>query len=169
MNDSEGMRLAIDAAERGLAAGEAPIGAALVRDGELISARYTEEHTQSRRLVHADFLALDQADRLNPTAAERARSKLYLTLEPCMFCMGAAAAFGVAEIHYALEAPVDGAVALGLEWSKRAASGGGYSTPMARGGLLRVESLALLRRFAAEGPPGGVRRWAQDFVALFSD
>lgn len=102
------MALALEQARIGLDEGELPIGAVLVNDGQAITVAHTCEKAEQRRLVHAELLALDLADRLRPFPGRRSTTVLYTTLEPCMMCMGACINFGVSEVHYALASPTDG-------------------------------------------------------------
>ena len=53
--DEEWMARALGLAGQGLARGEMPIGALVVVDGEVVGQAHTEERTQGRLLVHADF------------------------------------------------------------------------------------------------------------------
>ncbi len=55
--------LAIDVAEHGLEAGELPIGAVVALGDEVIGRSFAMERSQRRRLVHADLLAMEEADR----------------------------------------------------------------------------------------------------------
>ena len=105
--DEAGMAAALEAARRGLARGELPIGAVVVADGQVISTAHTEEVTQRRLLVHAELLALEAADRIE--GWDRRRATLYTTLEPCLMCLGATATAMVGRIVWALESDGDGA------------------------------------------------------------
>jgi tRNA(adenine34) deaminase len=161
-----GMAAALDAARRGFeSGGELPIGAATVRGGVLTSVRHTEELTQRRRLVHADLLALQDADTPRLSIAERAATTLVITLEPCLLCIGAAMTFGVGHVHFALESPTDGGVRAAEEWSRQVGVLDGFSLPEVSCGLRREESLGLLREFVSSRSSGGLWRWTKDTVA----
>jgi len=54
--------LAVETAAEGLAAGEMPIGAVVVSGDQILGRAFTQERVLGRRLVHADLLALSQAD-----------------------------------------------------------------------------------------------------------
>lgn len=155
------MREALRAAEEGLEIGEMPIGAVVVLGERVIASRHRES-TGGRRLGHAELLAMDEADRFTPFPGDRADALLFTTLEPCPLCAGAAMAFGIREIHYALEAPLDGA-----SHSVSARTGGAADVPEYRsfptvaGGLLRNESLELFRRYIATP---NAKRWAYALV-----
>ncbi|MHA7274549.1 tRNA-specific adenosine deaminase, partial [Arthrobacter sp. TMT4-20] len=57
------MSLAIEVAEKGLHAGEMPIGALVLAGGEVISRAFTQEQLLSRKVVHADLMAMLEADK----------------------------------------------------------------------------------------------------------
>ncbi|MDR1354516.1 MAG: nucleoside deaminase [Oscillospiraceae bacterium] len=83
------MKVALSEARKAYSLAEVPVGAVVVRDGIIISAGHNlREHTQSA-LAHAELCALD-------AACVKLRSwrlldcVLYVTLEPCMMCIGAA-------------------------------------------------------------------------------
>src|SRR5579883_2862909 len=113
------MREALKVAREGLEAGELPIGAVVVLDGKVIASAHTREKAEGRLLVHADLLALEEADRLTPFPRRRRDTKLFVNLEPCLMCLGAAMSFFVGEIYYGLESPSDGAVELVRSWQKQ--------------------------------------------------
>ncbi len=161
-----GMAAAVAAARRGFeSAGEVPIGAATVRHGVVTSTRHTEELTQRRRLVHADLLALQDADVPGLSIAERAATTLVITLEPCLLCIGAAMTFGVGHVHFALESPTDGGVRAAEAWTRHVGVVDGFSVPAISSGLRRDESLKLLREYVASRSSGGLWRWTRDTVA----
>jgi tRNA(adenine34) deaminase len=155
-DDERFMRQALALAQTGLEAGEMPIGAVVVVDGEIVAAEHTQERAAQRLLVHADLLALEAADRL--ISDRRQRATLYVNLEPCLMCLG-----------YGLESPTDGGVAAFERWdSERAADGmPGYALPQIRGGVLRDSSALLFRAYAARAERGSwAARWAQDVAGL---
>ena len=99
-SDELGMEGALEVARAGLARGELPIGAVVVADGRVIARSHAEEVTQRRLLVHAELLALDEADRLPDW--DRRGATLYTTLEPCLMCLAATATAMVGRIVWAL-------------------------------------------------------------------
>ena len=165
--DEHWMRRALALAETGLERGEMPIGAVVVVDDVVVGEAHTEERTQGRLLVHADLLALDRADaRL---AGRRARATLYVNLEPCVMCLGAAFTTKVGAVVYGLESPTDGGVEAFAVWDRTRAAAGmpTYQAPEVRGGVLRRETAALFARYAArDDVPAWARRWAADLAAV---
>ena len=88
MDDRDYMRLAIAEAERAGALGEVPIGAVVVRDGEVVGRGHNRREIDGDPLAHAEVLALRRA----AAATEGWRlvgCTLYATLEPCAMCAGA--------------------------------------------------------------------------------
>jgi len=82
------MRLALETARRALAQGEVPIGAVLVRDGQVVVQAHNFRETWQDPTAHAEIIAIREAAtqlgtwRLTGTT-------LYVTLEPCAMCIGA--------------------------------------------------------------------------------
>ena len=87
------MREALAVAQQGLDKGELPIGAVVVLNDQIIASAHTMERGEKRFLVHADLLALEAADRLQPFPGNRRDARLYVNLEPCLMCLGAAMSF----------------------------------------------------------------------------
>ncbi len=89
MEESERfMREALLEAEKALAAGEVPIGAVMVRDGEIIARGHNLRNTAKNPLRHAEIDVINEAAgivgdwRLEDCT-------LYVTVEPCPMCAGA--------------------------------------------------------------------------------
>lgn len=85
--DSEYMQLAIQQAKLAAALDEVPIGAVVVRDGEVIAAACNRRETDADPAGHAEFLAMKQAsDKLG--VWRLSGCTVYVTLEPCIMCAG---------------------------------------------------------------------------------
>jgi len=86
--DARLMAAALDLARRAQFAGEVPIGAVVVWNGEIIGRGYNSTIAMNDPTAHAEILALRQAaDELKNYRLEEA--DLYVTLEPCVMCAGA--------------------------------------------------------------------------------
>ena len=99
MDDRAWMRLALEEAKAAAALGEVPVGALVVRSGELIAKAHNRRETDADPCAHAEILALRKA------AAHLGRWRLqgltlYVTLEPCPMCAGAAEMSGLARVVY---------------------------------------------------------------------
>ena len=83
------MGLALEAAKTALAAGEVPVGAVLVGEGgELWARTYNRPIGLSDPTAHAEILALREGARLRGNY-RLPGSSLYVTIEPCIMCLGA--------------------------------------------------------------------------------
>lgn len=108
MDDEHFMREALALAERGRLAGEVPVGAVVVKDGEIIGRGCNCPITASDPTAHAEIQALRQA-------AERVGNyrlpgcELYVTLEPCPMCAGAIIHARIARVVYGAVDPKTGA------------------------------------------------------------
>lgn len=86
--DEEWMRVALAEAGRAAALGEVPVGAVVVREGEVIGRGYNRRETDRDPLAHAEVLAIrDAARSIGGWRLEG--TTLYVTLEPCAMCAGA--------------------------------------------------------------------------------
>ena len=82
------MRLALREAERALEHDDVPIGAVVVRDGEVLAAACNERELRSDPTAHAEVLALREAG-AKLGGWRIADAVLYVTIEPCAMCAGA--------------------------------------------------------------------------------
>ena len=105
--DLDGMRRAILVAGRGLSAGEVPVGAVVIQAGEVVGEAHNETVARRDPTAHAELLAIRQA--LEATGQDRlADATLYVTLEPCAQCAGAAVLAKVGRVVYGATDPKAG-------------------------------------------------------------
>ena len=88
MDDREFMSLALAEAEKAALDGEVPVGALIVRDGEVIARGRNRRETGKNALYHAEIEAIDTACR-TLGGWRLPGCTLYVTLEPCAMCAGA--------------------------------------------------------------------------------
>ncbi len=82
------MRMALEQAKIAGEMGEVPIGAVVVKDGEVISTGYNLREIKKNSLCHAELIAIDKAcEKLGGWRLHEC--ELYVTLEPCPMCAGA--------------------------------------------------------------------------------
>ncbi|MGH2991912.1 MAG: tRNA adenosine(34) deaminase TadA [Solirubrobacterales bacterium] len=137
------MRLALREAERAVEHDDVPIGAVIVRDGEVISAAGNERELRGDPTAHAELLALREASgRLGGWRIPD--SVLYVTLEPCVMCAGAIVLARVPRVVYGAEDPKAGAAGSVLDVLGEQRLN---HRPRVEGGLLAAESSALLESF----------------------
>ena len=141
--DNEPMQRAFAEARAAAARGEAPIGAVVTRDGEILAAegnRTVELHDPT---AHAEMLAIRAAcarlgnERLNGC-------DLYVTLEPCAMCAGAISFARLRRLYFAATDPKGGAVESGAAFFTQPTC---HHAPQVYGGLRAAEAGQMLRAF----------------------
>jgi len=102
------MRLALREAELASAHEDVPIGAVVVRGGELLAAAHNERELRQDPTAHAEILALREAARALGSWRVL-EATLYVTLEPCAMCAGAIVLARVPRVVYGATDPKAGA------------------------------------------------------------
>ena len=93
------MREAMVEAKKAEAINEVPIGAVIVRDGEIIGRGYNQRETTNRAITHAEMIAIDEANQtINNWRLENCA--LFVTLEPCVMCSGAIVLSRIPNVYY---------------------------------------------------------------------
>jgi tRNA(adenine34) deaminase len=132
------LREAAGAAKRG----EVPVGAVVVRCGEIIGRGGNRPITSSDPTAHAEVVALRSASRREENY-RLPECDLFVTVEPCAMCLGAAVQARVRRIVYGAPDPKAGAVVSVMEFPFRKLN----HRPEVRGGIMASECAALLRGF----------------------
>ena len=108
MDDNEFMGLALDLAREAGAAGEVPVGALVVIDGEVVGRGFNRPIGRHDPTAHAEIMALrDAATRLGNYRLPG--STLFVTLEPCAMCSGAIMHARVERVVFGARDPKTGA------------------------------------------------------------
>lgn len=90
---------AIKEAQKAKAIGEVPIGAVIVKNGEIIGRGYNQRETSNRAVSHAEILAIEEANQhLHNWRLEECA--LFVTLEPCPMCSGAIIMSRIPYVYY---------------------------------------------------------------------
>ena len=143
--DKKWMRLALQEAELAGNEGEIPVGAVIVKDGEVIAVAHNLCETTHDATAHAERLAIAQACRRLGTW-RLSDCTLYVTMEPCPMCAGAVINARIPRVIYGTKDPRAGAFGSLLDLSAYPLEGRPrYST-----GLLEEESRRLLSDFFAK-------------------
>lgn len=102
------MRAALDLARQAEACGEVPVGAVVVKDGEIVGRGYNHPISAHDPTAHAEVVAMrDAAQRLGNYRL--GGCELYVTLEPCAMCAGAILHARIGRVIYGAADPKTGA------------------------------------------------------------
>lgn len=107
--DRRWMARALSLAKQAEAIGEVPVGAVLVRDGELLGEGFNQPITNSDPTAHAELIALRAACKKEGNY-RLPGATLYVTLEPCTMCAGALVHARLQEVVFAAKEPKAGAL-----------------------------------------------------------
>jgi len=144
--DRQFMQQALEQANLAALAGEVPVGAVLVRDGQVISKGFNQPIGLHDPSAHAEMLALRQAA-VSEQNYRLPRTTLYVTLEPCAMCAGAMLHARVERVVYGAADPKTGAAGSVLDvFSSKQIN---HQTS-SEGGVMREECGQLLRDFFKE-------------------
>jgi tRNA(adenine34) deaminase len=139
------MRLALREAERAVEHDDVPVGAVVVKDGEVIGAGHNERELREDPTAHAETLALRQASQ-TLGSWRVLESVMYVTLEPCAMCAGAIVLSRIPRVVFAASDPKAGAAGSVLDLLNVPALN---HRPQVAGGLLAEEAGDMLRGFFA--------------------
>jgi tRNA(adenine34) deaminase len=109
LNDLYFLRLALREAEKALSFGEVPIGAVVVRNGEVIAKAFNRKEFLQDPTAHAELIAIREAARkLNSWRLNDCT--IYSTVEPCIMCCGAIIQSRIKRVVYSTPDPKFGGV-----------------------------------------------------------
>ena len=140
------MREALALARQAASVGEVPVGAVVVREGQIIGRGYNQSISRHDPTAHAEVMALRDA-------AQHAGNyrlpgcALYVTLEPCAMCVGAILHARIAQVFFGATDPKTGACGSIVDlFAERRLN----FHAQVSGGLLAQEASQLLKVFFAE-------------------
>jgi tRNA(Arg) A34 adenosine deaminase TadA len=140
------MQLALKEAEAAGARGEIPVGAVLVRDGEVLAAAGNRTRELNDVTAHAEVLVIREGER--KLASERLTDgDLYVTLEPCTLCAAAISFARIRRLYYGAADPKGGAVEHGVRFFSAPTC---HHAPEIYSGIGETAAADLLRRFFRE-------------------
>ena len=140
------MRAALEQAQMGLAAGEVPIGAVAVVGDEIVARAFNQPIGSIDPTAHAEVLVLREAARRIGNYRLMDAS-IYVTVEPCLMCVGALVHARVREVVYGAAEPKSGALVSTIR---------GHEVPVLNhrlvvtGGVLEDECRDLIQQFFRE-------------------
>ncbi len=137
------MQAAVLAARRAAAAGEVPIGAVLARGGSIMATAHNAPISLSDPTAHAEILVLREAARCAGNY-RLAGTTLYVTMEPCLMCVGALLHARVERVVFGCAEPKGGA--LGSVYDVGRDARGNHRLEVT-GGVGADEAIVLLQSF----------------------
>ena len=137
------MRAALDQARLGLAAGEVPVGAVLVVGDAIVASAFNQPITASDPTAHAEVLVLREAARAigNYRLTD---ATVYVTVEPCLMCVGAMVHARVREVVYGAPEPKAGALVSAIRALDHPSLNHRF---VVTGGVLEDECRAIIQEF----------------------
>lgn len=140
------MALALEEARRAGSAGEVPVGAVIVRDGQILATGHNRPRAAHDPTAHAEMIAI--RDAAAAAGDERLTGcDLYVTLEPCTMCAAAISFARIRRLYYGAADPKGGAVESGVRFFDAPTC---HHAPELYGGIRESEAAELLRAFFAE-------------------
>ena len=111
------MRYAIDEAKKAAKNGDVPVGAVLVKNGEIIARAHNTREKENSILGHAEIsVILDAGKKFNNWRLDG--TQLYVTLEPCLMCFGAIKAARIDSLYFGAYDRQEGALSAYKEIDK---------------------------------------------------
>ncbi len=140
---TDGMAIALEEARAAALRGEVPIGAAVVRDGEVIARAGNRTRADDDPTAHAEMLAIRQA--AAAVGSQRlVGADIYVTLEPCAMCAAAISFARLRRLYFGAADEKGGAVESGGRFFAQPTC---HHAPEVYGGIAATEAAALLREF----------------------
>lgn len=146
MPDQDFMQLALEQAQQAWKLGEVPVGAVVVKDGEVIATGFNQPIAGHDPTAHAEIVALR-------AAAQRLGNyrlpgcELYVTLEPCVMCSGAMMHARLARVVFGATDPKTGACGSVVDMFAQEKLN--HHTTVT-GGVMAEEAGAMLKAFFSE-------------------
>jgi tRNA(adenine34) deaminase len=137
------MREALTEALRAEALGEVPVGAVVVADGAIVGRGYNQPISSSDPTAHAEIVALRDAARILGNY-RLTGVRLYVTVEPCVMCVGALVHARIGTLIYGAPEPKAGAVASAMALLDHPALNHRVEVTPA---VLEAECRAVIKRF----------------------
>lgn len=139
------MQNALDEAKRAALIGEVPVGAVIVKDGEVIASAHNLRETTGDATAHAEILVIREACKVLG-GWHLDKCTLYVTLEPCPMCMGAIVNSRIGKVVFGAKDAKAGACGSVIDLRSYPLN----HKPLVESGFMSCESLAILSEFFKE-------------------
>ena len=145
MNERDYMNLALEEAKKAAKEGEVPVGAVIVKDGEIIASTRNNREATGDATGHAELLAIREAcNKLGGWHLDKC--ELYVTLEPCPMCMGAIINSRLKKVTFGAKDAKAGACGSVLDMRAYPLN----HKPIVESGLMQEDCAGVLKRFFEE-------------------
>ena len=143
MTPDDYMRAALEQASLGAAAGEVPIGAVLVVNDRIISEAFNQPIGSIDPTAHAEVLVLREAARAMGNY-RLTDATVYVTIEPCLMCVGALVHARVREVVYGATEPKTGALVSAVHALEQPGLNHRFAVTA---GVLELECRSIIQKF----------------------
>ena len=100
--DEERLLMALEEAKKAYELDETPVGCVIFRENEIVGCGYNKKESESNAIMHAEMIAINEAcEKLGSWRLDDCC--LYVTLKPCMMCMGAIMESRIKKVYYGTE------------------------------------------------------------------
>ena len=141
--ESKFMKAAYREAEKAFEEDEVPVGCVIVKEGKIIARAHNRKEKKNSAIFHAEIECINKAtrklDNWNLKGCE-----MYVTLEPCLMCTGAAVNSRIGRIIFGCRDPKGGALVSNVEFRKIS---GLNHYPEIEEGILAEECSQILKEF----------------------
>ena len=151
--DSHFMQVALELAQQAQAIGEVPVGAVVVQNGVIVGRGHNRPITSDDPTAHAEIMAMRDASSILVNYRLQ-DCTLYVTLEPCVMCIGAIFHARIQRLVYAAADPKTGACGSVIDLPAETRLN--HHLQVAAG-ILAPEASALLKQFFAQRRKTAVR------------
>lgn len=135
------MKAALLQAKKAERINETPIGAVIVRNGEIIARGYNKRETKKNALMHAEIIAIDRACK-KLGGWRLPGCDIYVTLEPCPMCCGAIIQARIENVYFGAFDKKAGCLGSACDLSQILPHKISY-----RGGIMQTECETILKDF----------------------
>jgi len=143
MNEEKWMKAALKEAKKAESEDEVPIGAVIVFNNKIIARAHNRKESSKKATAHAEILAIEKANK-NVGDWRLSECELYVTVEPCVMCVGAIIQARLKRLVYGAADPKFGAVESVIRTFQQS---GWNHYPEISSGVLQEESSQIIKSY----------------------
>jgi len=143
MNEEKWMKLALREAKKAVLVDEVPIGAVIVCEGKIIARAHNKKEKSQKSTAHAEVLVIERANKI--LGSWRLNDcELYVTIEPCLMCVGAIVQARIKKVIYGAADEKFGAIESVVRTFEQT---GWNHYPQLVSGVLAAECAEIIRQY----------------------